>query len=313
MTSVTAIAESGAVVLRAGGTDLMALHGLGRSTGPYTDLRGVPELRGITWGADGSAAIGAMTTVAELAADQRLAAAFPVLTAAAAVLATPQIRAAATLGGNLLQRNRCWYFRNPLFSCHQTGGDGCPARSGAHPFAVVIDQSPCIAPHPSSLAVALLAHEAGVRVHGRGSLPVGDLYGDDPGRDHLLEPREVLLGIDLPAPRPGERAAHQRTGYGRAQGDWPQAEVAVRLVLEDTTIVFAAVAAGGIARTPLRLTEVEEALVGRPATAETIEAAAARAAGRCTPLPHTIRKVAVLEGTLLEALERSLRGESGQP
>jgi xanthine dehydrogenase YagS FAD-binding subunit len=306
MTSVTAIIEGGGAVLRAGGTDLTALHGLGRTTGPYADLRGVPELRGLTWAADGSAAIGAMTTIAELATDQRLAAAFPVLTATAAALATPQIRAAATLGGNLLQRNRCWYFRNPLFSCYQSGGDGCPARSGAHPFAVVIDQSPCVAPHPSSLAVALLAHDAQVRVHGRGSFPVADLYGDDPGRDHLLQPREVLLGIDLPAPRPGERAAHQRTGYGRAEGDWPQAEVAVRLVLQDATIVFAAVAAGGVARTPLRLHEVEEALIGRPATPETIEAAARRAADRCTPLPHTTHKVAVLQGTLLEALERSL-------
>ena len=118
--------------LRAGGTDVMARHRTGRSAGPYLDLHGNDSLRGITWRPDGSARIGAMTTVAELAADQRLQAAYPALTATAGALATPQIRAAATLGGNLLQRNRCWYYRNPGADCFQTGGNGCPARAGVH-------------------------------------------------------------------------------------------------------------------------------------------------------------------------------------
>ncbi|MFD2356273.1 FAD binding domain-containing protein [Nonomuraea ferruginea] len=128
--------------LRAGGTDLMSLPG----TGPYVDLRDLPGPSGVTWQPDGSAHIGALTTIAEIARDERLRAAYPALTLTAGALATPQIRAVATIGGNLLQRNRCSYFRNPAFSCHQNGGDSCPARDGLGLYSAVIDTSPCVAP-----------------------------------------------------------------------------------------------------------------------------------------------------------------------
>src|SRR5690606_27632656 len=134
--------------LRAGGTDLMSRP----HTGPYVDLHDMPDMSGISWRADGSARIGALTTISAIAADERLRDAYPALTLTAAGLATPQIRAVATLGGNLLQRNRCWYFRNPAFTCFQNGGDSCPARAGVGLYASVIDISPCLAPHPSSMA-----------------------------------------------------------------------------------------------------------------------------------------------------------------
>ena len=98
----------------------------------------LPALRGITRRADGTTRIGALTSVAELAADPGLRADYPALTMTAGALATPQIRAAGTLGGNLLQRNRCWYYRNPHFSCYRDGGDGCPARTGIHLHAAVV-------------------------------------------------------------------------------------------------------------------------------------------------------------------------------
>ena len=291
--------------LRAGGTDVTARGRTGRATGPFVDLGGVPGLRGIQWRPDGSARIAAMTTVAELAADPRLRAAYPALTATAGGLATPQVRAAGTLGGNLLQRNRCWYYRNPGFSCFQTGGDGCPARAGQHLYSVVIDQSPCVAPHPSSVAVALLAHDDVLAdVHGRGLVPLTRLYGDDPTRDHLLDPAEVLLAVELPAPSAGESAAYHRA-IGRAEGEWPLVEAVARLVVEAGVVTTAAVAAGGVARTPLRLTEVDAELVGRPATAETLLAAADRATQRCAPLPQTGYKVELLRDTVLEVLERA--------
>jgi xanthine dehydrogenase YagS FAD-binding subunit len=292
--------------LRAGGTDILARRACGRASGPFVDLRGVPVLHGMTWRADGAARVGAMTTVAELADDVRLGAAYPALSLVATQLATPQVRAAATVGGNLLQRNHCWYYRNPLFSCYQTGGNTCPARGGVNLYSAVVDQGPCVAPHPSSLAMVLLAYDATAQVHTRGTLAMHDLYGDgsDPTRDHLLADREVLLAVDLPAPTEGERAAYQRV-TGRAGAEWPLVEAVARVVVSGTTITFAAVAAGAVARTPMRLVDVEDALVGQPATPETFSAASARAISRCAPLTQTGYKVGLLRDTLLDVLERA--------
>lgn len=203
---------------------------------------------------------------------------------------------------------------NPRFDCHQTGGGTCPARSGADLYSAVADLGPCVAPHPSSLAVALLAHGAGAEVHGRADiLPVAGLYGDgsDPTRDHLLARDEVLLSVTLPAPRPGECAAHHRT-TAREAGEWPLVEAVARLVTDRGAITFAAVAVGGIARTPLRLDAVEAALTGREAVPDTLAAAAGRTAELRTPGATGGRaRAAVLGATVLEVLERAVERGGG--
>ena len=288
-------------VPRAGGTDLMSR----RVAGPFVDLAGLrdaPAISGITWQPDGSARIGALTTVAEVARDERLRAAYPALALTASGLATPQIRAVATVGGNLLQRNRCAYYRNPAFTCHQDGGDSCPARAGQTLYAAVIDTGPCLAPHPSSLAMALLAYDAVVEVPGRDPFPIAGLYGDgsDPTRDHLLGPGELLTSVHLPPPVAGERGAYRRA-IARAEAEWPLVEAAARLVTDGSKVTAAAVAVGGVARVPLRLGEVEDAvLAGRP-----FETAAGLAAARCTPTARNAYKVTLLTATILEVLERA--------
>ncbi len=298
--------------LRAGGTDVVARQLCGRASGPFVDLQLVPVMpSGIEWSADGSVRIGALTTVAEIASDLRLRASYPGLSATAGALGTPQIRAAGTLGGNLLQRNRCWYYRNSHFSCFQTGGDGCPAREGLNLYSVVVDQGPCVAPHPSSIAMALVAYDAQAEVHDRGRVAVGELYGDgsDPTRDHLLGLGEVLLAIRLPVPVAGERAAYHRA-ISRHEAEWPLVEAVARIVLDGSTISMAAVAVGGVAHTPLRLTEVEAALTGlgigehSDRSAE-LSAAASTALTRCQPLSQTGYKVGLFRDTVLEVLERA--------
>ncbi|TDP94936.1 FAD binding domain-containing protein [Labedaea rhizosphaerae] len=297
----TALAHGGEP--RAGGTDVMARRGVGRATGPFVDLGVVPGMRGIEWRPDGSVRIAAMTTVAEVAVELRDA--YPALAATAGALATPQIRAVATIGGNLLQRNRCWYYRNPAFSCFQSGGDGCPAREGDHLYSVVIDESPCVAPHPSSMAVALLACDAKVEVHGRDAVPVAELYSDDPSHDHQLAAGEVLLAVVLPPPFATEHGSYHRA-IARAHAEWPLVEAVARLELDqDGVITAAGVAVGGVARTPLRLPEVEAALVGAHADEDTLVAAARLAEQRCTPLPGTKYKVTLLVDTVLEVLARA--------
>ena len=292
---------------RAGGTDLQQRLRSGVSAGPPVDLKQLPGLERMEWDQRGRARIGALVPIATLAGDRRLAAAYPGLAQCAAAIATPQIRAAGTLGGNLLQRNRCWYYRHPGISCLKKGGEDCPARSGNHLFGVCFDLGPCVAAHPSTLGMALLAYEAQAEVAGSGTRPVAALYGDgsDGRRDHQLGEHEILAAVLMPAPIDGERAAYFRA-ISRALAEWPLVEALVRLAVRGGTIEFARVAAGGVAPIPLRLRRVEEALAGKPASPETLEQAARLAAEGASPLPMTRYKVDLLPRIVRETLNRAL-------
>ncbi|MFD9305333.1 FAD binding domain-containing protein [Streptomyces sp. NPDC060048] len=293
--------------LRAGGTDTTARQRSGVSPGPFTDLDAAGDLRGRTPLPGGGLRIGALTTLAALASDPVVRAGWPALAVSAGTAATPQIRTVGTLGGNLLQRNRCWYFRNPHFSCLQKGGAGCPAREGDHHFGVVSGDGPCVTPHPSTLAMALLTYDAEAEIHGEPPRTVAALYGDGDRlhhADHLLAPDRILTAILLPPSLPGERAACHRA-TSRAHAEWPLVEATARLALDGSTVTHAAVAAGGVARVPLRLTEVEAALIGREATPAALAAAAATVLARCRPLPQTAYKATLLRDTVLEVLEQA--------
>ena len=157
---------------RAAGTDLSERRRSGVSTGPLIDIAAAARHDEHALGRRRRVRIGAFTTIAAIAADARIAAAYPGLAAAAQGLATPQIRHLATLGGNLAQRSRCWYFRNPHIACLKKGGSDCPARSGNHLYGVAFDLGPCVAPHPSTMAAALLAYDATVVTDQRGRLTI---------------------------------------------------------------------------------------------------------------------------------------------
>ncbi|MFE6839470.1 FAD binding domain-containing protein [Streptomyces sp. NPDC057705] len=314
MSTEPALAELSAAVLarggelRAGGTDTTARQRSGVSRGPFTDLDGAGHLRGCTPLPGGGLRIGALTTLAVLAADPQVRAGWPALAVSAGTAATPQIRAAGTLGGNLLQRNRCCYYRNPHVGCLQKGGTGCPAREGDHHFGVVSGAGPCVAPHPSTLAMALLTYDAEAEIHGESPRGVADLYGDGDRlfrTDHLLPPERILTAVLLPPPLPGERAACHRA-ISRTHAEWPLVEATARVALDGSTLTHAAVAAGGVARVPLRLAEVEAALVGREATPAVLSAAAATVLARCRPLPQTGYKATLFRDTVLEALEQAV-------
>ena len=300
MASVTAPAAE----FRAAGTDLSERRRSGVSTGPLIDIMSSGEI-GITWGTDGAATIGALTTIAAIAADARLGAAYQGLAASAQNLATPQVRHLATLGGNLAQRSRCWYFRNPHIDCLKKGGSACPARSGNHLYGVAFDLGDCVAPHPSTMAAALLAHDALVVTNRRDRLTIVELVGDGSnGRaDHALAPGEMITKILLPAPLAGERAAYKRA-IGRTYAEWPLVEVCARAAIADGKFQLARLVAGGVAPVPLRLAACETALLGKSATAATIAEAAAQAACGAKPLPMTAYKLDLLEGLVRDLLER---------
>jgi len=289
---------------RAAGTDLSERRRSGLSRGRLLDIETSSEMIGISWGADGAARIGALTTIAAIADDTRLGQAYPGLAAAAGGLATPQIRHLATLGGNLAQHSRCWYYRNPQIACLKKGGSDCPARSGNHLYGVAFDLGPCVAPHPSTMAMALSAYDARVVTNQRDGLSIAETLGDGTsGADNLLFAGEMITAIELPAPLPGERGLYQRV-ISRSHAEWPLAEICIRALITDGAFELIRISAGGIAPVPLRLAAVEAALQGAPANAASIAEAAKRASDGARPLPMTGYKLDLLEGLLHDLLQQ---------
>jgi len=303
MSTATMTAQA-APEFRAAGTDLSERRRSGVSKGPLIDIA-VGGDTSITWAAGGAATIGAFATIATIAADARIRDAYPGMSAAAQGLATPQIRHLATLGGNLAQRSRCWYFRKPHIDCLKKGGSDCPARSGNHLYGVAFDLGPCVAPHPSTMAAALLAYEAKIVTDRRSGLSVRDLLGDaSNGRaDHALGPGEMIKQIELGIPLAGERALYKRA-ISRTYAEWPLVELCARAVVADGVFKFVRLGAGGIAPVPLRLQASEAALQGKPADAATIAEAAKQATVGAKPLPMTGYKLDLLSGLVRDLLEQ---------
>jgi xanthine dehydrogenase YagS FAD-binding subunit len=294
---------TGEFVYRAGGTDLQERLRTTGATPHVLDLTSVPGFAGIERGPAGTS-IGAGTTVATIA--RELAQDYPALALTAAGLATPQVRATATVGGNLLQRTRCWYFRHPHTTCLKSGGDTCPARDGRHLYGVAFDTAPCVHPHPSSLAMALLTYAVTIDTTHRDGLTVAEILGDgsDPSRDHLLSDDEVLTRITLAPPVPGEGAAYFRA-ISRFEAEWPLVEAVCRVVRDDAgTVTSCGVAIGGVAPVPLRLGVVEELLVGTGLGDDVIAEASALAAAGADPLPETVYKVELVAASVREVLEQ---------
>jgi xanthine dehydrogenase YagS FAD-binding subunit len=289
---------------RAAGTDLSERRRSGVSRGPLIDILATGDAS-ITWGADGAATIGAFATLATIAADARIAAAYPGIAASTQGPATPQVRHLATLGGNLAQRSRCWYFRNPHIDCLKKGGSDCPARAGNHLYGVAFDLGPCVAPHPSTMAAALLAYDARVATDRRSGLSIEALLGDgsDGRSDHALQAGEMIKEVALPVPLSGERALYRRA-ISRAYAEWPLVELCARAVIADGVFQFVRLAAGGIAPVPLRLAAAEAALEGRPANAASIADAARLATSGAKPLPMTGYKLDLLSGLVRDLMEQ---------
>jgi xanthine dehydrogenase YagS FAD-binding subunit len=306
MTAVMPIVpEPGEAEFRASGTDLSERRRSGVSSGPLVDIVPTSDMIGIAWNAAGAARIGASTPIAAIAADVRVATAYPGIAAAAGGLATPQIRHLATLGGNVAQRSRCWYYRNPHIACLKKGGDRCPAREGNHLYGVVFDLGPCVAPHPSTMAAALLAYEAKAATNRRAGLSIEQLLGDgsNGAADHALGAGEMIEAVELSPPLAGEHSAYRRA-IGRAYAEWPLVEVVARVIIERGAFQHVRLAAGGVAPVPIRLSAAEGAAQGSAVAPATIAAAALAAIKGAKPLPMTGYKLDLLAGLVQDLLEQ---------
>lgn len=302
--SVAVMTANAAPEFRAAGTDLSERRRSGVSQGPLIDIAATGD-SAINWNANGAADIGALTTIAAIAADTRMISAYPGIAASASGLATPQVRHLATLGGNLAQRSRCWYFRRADIDCLKKNGSACPARTGNHLYGVAFDLGPCVAPHPSTMAAALLAYDATIATDRRSGLSIADLLGDGSlvHADHALAAGEMIKGVALPVPLAGERASYKRA-ISRTYAEWPLVELCARVVITGGKYQFVRLAAGGIAPVPLRLTAVETALNGNAPNAAAIAEAAKAATSGAKPLPMTAYKLDLLQGLVRDVLER---------
>lgn len=297
----------------AGGTDMLQLlQERVREPAELIDISRLP-LAGIDVGPDG-ARLGALARMADVADDPRIREQYPAVTEALLASASPQVRNMATIGGNLLQRTRCLYFRDVATACNRREpGSGCSALDGENRLHAILGVSPaCIAVYPGDLAVALVALDAEVHVSGVGGervLAVEQLHrvpGDAPHVETVLEPGDLITAVVIPG-GPLAHRSHYLKVRDRASFEFALASAAVALDVEDGAIRRARVAVGGVATTPWRLRHVEEALAGAPLEAGVIREAAARAPEGAEPCGQNAFKVTLLA----RAVERALRTVGG--
>lgn len=308
----SALRDRAGACLIAGGTNILdlAIDGIEQPT-LLVDINGIPGLAGIEGNAR-SIRVGALARMSDVAEHALVARDFPVVAQALLAGATPQLRHMASIGGNVLQRTRCSYFRdvaNP--ACNKRAlGTGCAALEGVNRGLAILGTSEhCIATHASDLAVALVAVDAAVVIHGGAErtrrVPVEDFFlepGRTPNRETVLRRGELVTGVELPVSAFAARSLYRKV-RDRASYQFAVASAAVAVdVVPDGTIRAVRVALGGVATRPWRAGAVEAALTGHRPTPELLRTAAARAADGAVPRGENAFKVPLVRRTVLAAL-----------
>jgi xanthine dehydrogenase YagS FAD-binding subunit len=312
--AMTAAARNDASIVKAGGIDVLDLLKENLlAPKAVLNLREIPGLDAIG-DAGGVLRIGAMVTLAALAGHSVLRQRYPALADAAQGSASPQIRNVATLGGNLLQRPRCWYFRAAEYHCLRKGGGHCFAISGENQYHAIFDNEPCAIVHPSTAATALVALGASVELTSAEGAVRRVLLEDflvpsskDIQRENDLRPREILTAILLPPVPPNRRMAHVKQGE-KDSFDWPLADVAAVLDLNRQGVCErAAIVLGAAAPVPHRARSAEAALAGRRIDEDASRQAARAAIEGATPLAKNAYKLPLFEALVRRAILKAAR------
>lgn len=291
----------------AGGSDLLGCLRDGVfDTAKVVSLAELADLRGIREAPNGSVRIGALTTIAEVARNPVIRRQFAALAEAASVVASPQLRNQATLGGNICQKPRCWYYRGE-FNCLRKGGGTCYAAAGENHFHCILGGGPCYMVNPSDIAPALVALDAVVRIvgpEGTRTVLVEEFHvpaGRDFRRETVLEPGEVVTEILLPQPSLAVYSSYRKV-RGRGSWDFAVAGVALVLTFRDDLVHSARVVLSGAAPVPWRCRETEEVLTGRRIDGATAARAAEAAMANARPLRHNGYKIPLFRGLIEEQL-----------
>jgi len=298
--------SSGGAVLHAGGTDLLGcLRDHVSDVKKMVSISGLKELKGIMSAPDGGLRIGALTTITEVAENRVIRENYTALAQAAQEVASPQLRNQGTLGGNLCQKPRCWYYRGE-FHCLRKGGEKCFAVSGENQYHCILGGGPCFIVHPSDTAPALVAFDAHVRIMGpKGARTVAlekfcVLPAVDARRDTVLEPGEIVTDIALP-PAQGARSSYRKV-RARASWDFALAGLALAIRFDKEVVSHARAVLSAAAPIPWRSKELEGALLGKKLDADIIAKAADAAMKNAQPLEQNGYKIPLFKGMIEEEL-----------
>lgn len=304
------LAQQSGAVAKAGGVDLVDLMKEGVTTPPRViNLRTITGLDAVA-SDDKGARLGPLITLAKLATAKGIADSphYRALAQAAAAAATPQIRAMATLGGNLCQRPRCWYFRNAEYACLRKGGSRCFAHNGDNAYHAVFDNGACAIVHPSAAATALVALDAKLELSSskaKRTVAASDFFvssSKDVRRENNLKPAELISSITLPAPLKNTRSTYLKVKH-KQSFDWPLGEVAVCLTLDDAGKVSRArVVLGAVAPVPWRVPAAEKALIGKAIDKTVAREVATAALSGARPLTDNGYKVELVTTMVERAL-----------
>ena len=304
----------------AGGTDLLGeIKERVVTPARLVSLQAIDRLRGISIDEDG-AKIGAMTTIAEIAAHPHtyMRTRYAALAQACDSVATPQIRNVGTIGGNLCQRPRCWYYRSPHFDCRKKGGDRCFAHDGMNKFHAIFDAEICPAVHPSDTAVALAALDATVALsssQGARAMPIDDFFvapAVDVAAENVLRPGEILAEIAIPPHTANTRSIYLKAKERQAM-DFALASVALAIEIEEDQVTGARIALGGVAPVPYRAQDAEQAILGKPIAELDTDLIGRAAVADAAPLSGNRYKVQLASALVSRAIRTLLPDDAWRP
>lgn len=313
-----ALAQLGpTTVIKAGGVDVMDL--LKEDLIAPSRLVNIRTVRGLDRIAEAPQAglrVGPLVTLARIAAEPVITSRYRALAEAAGRAATPQIRAMATVGGNLLQRPRCWYFRSSSYHCLKKGGPRCFARDGENTYHAIIGNEKCAIVHPSAAATALVALGARLELtspKGKREAPLEGFFVAPEAnvlRENTLGEDELITEIRVPAQSEGSSSAYIKQGE-KESFDWPVAEVAVVLERSGGRVSRASVVLGAAAPVPYRARAAEAELVGKAIDEDRAKAAAKAALAGATPLSQNRYKLPIFEAIVRRAILAAAAGGGG--
>lgn len=279
-----------------------------------TSVAGLDEWSGVDGTGGGPLVLGALSSLARIAADGELRRRWTALAEAAESVASPQIRTQATLGGNLCQRPRCWYYRHEAAPCIKKGGSECFAEGGMNKYNAILGGGPSYIVHPSDCAPALVCLDAEVTTvgtRGEAAMPLEEFFTlpseGSVVRENVLKANELLVRVSVPAPAPGWRSTYLKFKE-RGSYDFALAAVALSLKLDGQRIEAARLVLGGVAPIPWRAPEAEAFLAGKDSTPEVWKQAAALALEGAEPLEHNGYKVPLTQGLIQKALRAVTSG-----
>ena len=293
--------------LHAGGTDLLGcLRDEILQVDKIVSIRSLKGLKGISTESGGALKIGALTSLADIASHPTVKETYPVLAQAAAAVGSPQIRIQGTIGGNLCQKPRCWYFRSDL-QCRKKGGTICYAMGGENQYHAIFGGGPCFYVHPSDTAVALAALSAQIRISrpgGSKSVNIEDFFVSPQkmvSKENILLSNEIITEIILPPVAENIRSTYRKI---RARASWDFALVSVAAVVQfaGDEVRSARIALGGVAPYPWRIPKAEEKITGGKLDAATVSEAAEAALESAQPLRDNGYKLDMVQGAVEETL-----------